>query len=128
MSSVPGLNLYKLATKVIKPQAFTWFEFDSRTEDSRGFDITAYKDGVPKTASIQAVPRNLFQSIGLDFQKYYVMLYTDDPDLNVVDRDTSGDQIEFNGQCYQLLSNTDWNPQDNWEGVLAVRLANEVSP
>ena len=55
------------------------------------------------------------------------MIYTDNP-LLVVERDESGDQIEFEGARYQLLSNNDWKSIDGWEGVLAVRLNATVPP
>ena len=56
------------------------------------------------------------------------MIYTDNPLVLVVERDTSGGQMEFNGARYQLLSETDWTPQDSWKGVLAVRLSDTVPP
>jgi hypothetical protein len=82
---------------------------------------------VPLSDSIQAIDRNLYEKLGLELSRYYVMIYTDNP-LLVVERGTSGDQIEFNGARYDLLSDTDWTPQDGWRGVLAVRLSATVAP
>ena len=89
--------------------------------------VTTYAVGVPLTDSIQAVPRTLYVALGLDLDRYYITIYTDNP-LLVVERDESGDQIEFEGDRYQLLSNTDWSPIDGWQGVLAVRLNATVPP
>lgn len=124
---LPGMNLYQMATQVIGKSAYTFFAEVSRTLDSRGAWVTSYAQGVPLADSIQAVSRSLYEKLGLELSKYYVMIYTDNP-LLVVERDTSGDQIEFNGDRYQLLSESDWSPQDGWRGVLAVRLSATVPP
>ncbi len=124
---IPGMNLYQTATKLIGKSSYIYFEESSRAMDDRGIWVSSYEDGVALTDSIQAVSRNLYEKLGLDLSKYYVMVYTDNP-LLVVERGTSGDQIEFNGDRYQLLSETDWSPQDGWRGVLAVRLDATVPP
>jgi len=124
--NIPGVNLYGLASQIIGKQAFIYFEFNTTTTDARGLDVTTYKDGVPFTDNIQPVPRRLYQQLGLDLDKYYIMIITDNP-LRVVERGTPGDQIEFNSQRFQLLDNTDWKPQDGWQGVMAVRLNPRVS-
>lgn len=123
----PGMNLYQMATQVIGKSEYIFFSETSRSQDARGFWITTYAAGVPLRDSIQAVSRSLYEKLGLELSKYYVMIYTDNP-LLVVERDMSGDQIEFNGARYQLLSETDWSPQDGWRGVLAVRLSATVPP
>lgn len=123
----PGMNLYQIASRVIGKSAYTFFAATPRTADARGIWVTTYAVGVPLTDSIQAVSRSLYEKLGLELSKYYIMIYTDNP-LLVVERDTSGDQIEFNSERYQLLSETDWSSQDGWRGVLAVRLAATVPP
>ncbi len=124
---IPGMNLYQMATRLIGKSAYTFFAQLPRTRDARGIWVTTYAAGVPLNDSIQAVPRTLYVALGLDLSRYYVMIYTDNP-LLVVERDTSGDQIEFNSERFELLSNNDWRPIDGWEGVLAVRLNATVSP
>jgi hypothetical protein len=39
-----------------------------------------------------------------------------------IERDTSGDQIAWDGFRWQLLSKTDWRAQDGWIQVLCVRI------
>ena len=125
--NIPGVNIYALASQIIGKQAFIYFAFDTTNTDDRGIDVTTYSAGVPLTDNIQPVPRKLYQQLGLDLDKYYIMIYTDNP-LLVVERDTPGDQIQFNSQRFQLLDNTDWKPQDSWQGIMAVRLNPRVSP
>jgi len=125
--SVPGSNLYKTATQIISKSNYTLFNDVSRTLDARGIWVTSYGAGIPLRDSIQAIPRSIYAQIGLDFDKYYIMIYTDNP-LLVVERGTSGDQIVFNNSRFQLLDNTDWVPMDGWSGVVAVLLQPETSP
>ncbi len=120
MMGIPGMNLYAMARTVIGGSSYTWYAVTGRVNDASGEWITTYAAGIGLVDSIQAIDRSLYEKLGLELSKYYIMIYTDNP-LLVVERDSSGDQIEFNGERFQLLSNTDWKPQDGWEGVLAVR-------
>ncbi len=125
--TIPGFNLYAMATRLIGKEEYTHFAEAARTTDDRGIQTTTFAAGVTLFDSIQPVPRTLYESLGLDLSRYYVMIYTDNP-LLVVERGTGGDQIEYQSERYQLLSNTDWRPQDGWRGVLAIRLNATVSP
>jgi hypothetical protein len=116
-----------MATKIIGKNDYILFQYNGRQLDDRGLYVSEFSDPINLKDSIQAVPRNLYAEFGLDWNKYYIQIYTDNP-LMVVERENSGDQIEFNGSRYQLLDNNDWNPIDGWQGVLAVRLDDEVSP
>lgn len=123
--SLPGINVYALATRLIGKQDYIYYKQLTRDLDDRGIYISTYAAGVPLKDSIQPVKRILYSQMGLDRDRYYIFIYTESP-LLVVERGTSGDQIEFNGARFELQSNTDWIPQDHWEGVLAVRLEQEV--
>ena len=116
-----------MATRVIGKSAYVYFSDSGRTLDDRGIWVSGYAAGVALFDVIQPVERALYERMGLDLDRYYIMIYTDNP-LLVIERGTSGDQIEFNGARYQLQSNNDWNPQDGWRGVLAIRLSDVVTP
>ncbi len=118
--SFRGGNLYGLAKRLVGTQDYQFFRATGRVLDDRGLWVTSFAEGVQLSDTIQAIERRLYQNLGLELDRYYIMIYTDNP-LLVVERDISGDQIEFNGERYQLLSDTDWRPQDGWRGVLAVR-------
>ena len=72
--------------------------------------------------SIQATARSVYQEYGLDFQKQYVTVFVS-ADLIDISRSTSGDQIEWNGRRWQLISDMPWFPIDGWLSVLAVEVA-----
>lgn len=118
--SFPFGNIYTAAASIVGKQAYTYYAATGRALDDRGLWVTSYAAGVALNDSIQAVERRLYQALGLNLDRYYIMIYTDSA-LLVVERDTSGDQIDFNGERYQLLSDTDWRPQDGWRGILAIR-------
>lgn len=114
---VPGSNLLKLAATVISQQEFIWHQFSARTTDARGIDIPSYSAPVTLKGSIQAVPRKAYKSNGLDYKKNYITIYCDTP-VTGIERDSSGDRIEFNGKFFQALDENDWHPIDGWSGVM----------
>lgn len=96
----------------------------SRTTNEAGYDVNDFAAPVPvPQSSVQAVPRSMYEFMGLDQQKDYVTWYVP---RTVVDlqRDTPGDHMTWNGMRYQLQSETDWSGQDGWTGVLCVKVGN----
>jgi hypothetical protein len=115
--SVPGSNLLKQALTVIAAQTITYYQALTRTVNTVGQWVTPYAEPVSIRGSFQAVPRNLYQQYGLDFQKDYYTFYSLN-DIMDIKRDVSNDQIEFNGLRYQCESNNDWFAVDKWKGIL----------
>lgn len=118
--TVPGSNLLKRASRLIKLQAVAYYQDAGRTNNDIGVEQTVYEPPVTVQGSVQAVPLSAYQQLGLDFGKTYVTLYTQTPMVGVA-RDVSGDVFTYNGKVYQVQSPTDWNAQDGWNGVLAVQ-------
>lgn len=119
--STPGGNLLALAFGAIAPTPIPFYKFQSRTANSVGVFVATYENPVAILASVQAVPRNVYQELGLDFQKDYVMVYAI-RDIKDIGRGTSGDRIAWNNSLWQLVSESDWFAMDSWTGVLAVRV------
>lgn len=119
---IPGINLYKLATSVIGTQQVQYYQFIDRTTNDVGNDVSNYAEPVTIRGSFQAVSWNQLQYLGLDLEKEYIALYTDADILNG-ERDTSGDQIAYQGKRYQIIGKpSDWIRQDGWNGLLCVRI------
>lgn len=114
---VPGSNLLGLARKVIGFQRATLYRWSSLTEGADGANTPTYQPPQPITASIQAVPRMMYESLGLDLQRNYITVYTNVP-LHDNDRDQCGDLIDYGGRRYLVESNTDWLNQDGWAGSI----------
>lgn len=119
---VPGSNLLNMAMSVIQKQAFQYFAFKSREDNGIGQDITVYQTPVTRMGSIQAVPRNLYEQMGLDLQRTYVNIYLS-RDVTDINRDVAGDQVIFKGAKYEALSQTDWFGMDGWDAVLCVKVS-----
>lgn len=118
---IPGDNLLDDALSVIDAQSFGYLKFLTKSGNDIGIDVSTYEPEKTLTGSVQAVPRNLFQHLGLDWKKNYIMIYSSF-DITGIERDSSGDQIKFAGRTFQVLSENDWKPIDGWSGVLCVEI------
>jgi hypothetical protein len=70
---------------------------------------------------VQPVPRNLYQTLGLDFAKEYWTIWVQ-PDVQVLKRDTTGDLVDYEGRTLKCESDTDWRAADGWRKIQAVRI------
>jgi hypothetical protein len=116
---IPGQNLLNMALTIIHKQEIQYYQFDSRSLNDIGQEVTVYKSAVTIVGSWQPVPRHLYMQFGLDLQKDYFTFYTSNDVLDVT-RDVSGDQVSFQGRRYQCESNNDWYKLDGWKGILCV--------
>lgn len=115
-------NLLNTALRAIPKQSVDYYQFLSRETNEAGRDVSLYADAITLTGSFQAVSWDRIQFLGLDSEKEYVAFYTSNDLLNI-ERDTSGDQIGFQGKRYQIIGKpNDWVRQDGWNGVLCVKI------
>jgi hypothetical protein len=123
---VPGSNLLNMALTVIAKQSALYYEATDRRLNTVGQYVTTYATAITLYGSMQPVPRVLYQAYGLDFQKNYYNFYTSN---NVIDieRDVSGDQVVFNNETFQCVSNDDWYVIDGWKGILLVMVESVAS-
>lgn len=120
---VPGSNLLNAALRVIAPQVVQYYAFTGRTTNANGYDVSTYAAPVNLAGSLQAVQRELYEKMGLDFQVNYVNFYISRNTLDVA-RDVSGDQIVYAGRKYNCLSRTPWFAQDGWDAILCAEVPN----
>lgn len=120
---VPGSNLLAMAFGIIGMQAVEWSVFQGLVTNSAGIEVPTWAAPVTIGGSIQPVPKDLIQQLGLDWTKNYVNFYASAA-MEDVTRDKTGDRLAYAGKTYQILSNNDWFAQDGWKGVLAVEVTN----
>jgi hypothetical protein len=108
---------------IIGKQSFQYLKFTGRTTNAAGLDVATYAPAVTLRGSVQAVPRSVYQNMGLDFQKNYVNIYVSQEILDIT-RDVSGDKISFNGKLFLCLSKTAWYAMDGWDNILCVEIPN----
>lgn len=114
-------NLLNMAVSVIGSQQFAWYRFLSKYTNNPGLDVPTYASPVFLEGQVQAVPRELFEKYGLQFQNKYLIFYVS-ADIMDVDRDVAGDQIKFDNNTYECLSETDWFQMNGWKGIIAVQI------
>lgn len=119
--NVPGSNLLKLALQAITPSTVKYYAYVSRTINAIGLYETTFAASVDILGSVQAVPQSMYQQLGLDFTKNYVMFYSTQL-IGEVTRDRTGDQFEFGGKRWQVESSNNWHAIDGWNGLLAIHV------
>lgn len=120
--SIPGSNLLRQALKVIRPTTIQVIKYNGRTLDANRNFLSTYDAPVDMQASVQAVNRERYLALGLDFQKEYIKIWISE-DLIDLERDYSGDKFIYGGKEYQLIDQSDWFLQDGWASNLAVQVA-----
>lgn len=122
--NVPGSNLLASALSVICPQPFDYYRYQGKTINAIGLDVHTFDPPVNMTGSIQEVDSSVYHERGLDFQSQYIEIFV----LNDIDplfRSTAGDQVQFNGRRWQVISEDGWFAMDGWDAFIAVEVVNE---
>jgi len=124
--TTPGSNLYRRASKLIRQGTVQYYPFLSRQLNAARQWAPTFDTPFPLRCNVQAVPRNSYSDMGLDFNAFYVQIYAS---LNIVDlqRDSSGDRFIWNGDWYQMKDGESWFEQDGWATALAVRVKQNAS-
>lgn len=123
---IPGQNILNMALSVIGRQEFLYRRFLKRATDEYGIDQAQYAEPITVSGSVQPVARSLYTFLGLEFTKSYWNFFLPRAVMDVK-RDASGDQFDFCGKTYQVISRTPWASIDGWDQVLCVELLPEAS-
>lgn len=119
--SIPSSNLLRAALRVIKPFPVTYFPFSDRSTNDRGEFVSDYDQSFTIRGSLQAVPRDMYVELGLDFSKSYLRGFFEYK-AQGISRGKSGDMfITKEGKKFEVISTTDWL-WDKWCEVLAVEI------
>lgn len=118
---VPGSNLLSVAMRVINPQTVQWRAFEGRTKNSRASYVDGYAPAVDVFAAVQPVPRALYQQLGLDLSKSYWTIWVQ-PDVRVLNRDTTGDLVLYGTRTLKCESDTNWRESDGWRKILSIEV------
>ncbi len=125
--SVPGSNILAQAFRVIRPQPVKYFKWTGRTVNDIGLDVATYADPITLNGSVQAVGRNVYEQLGLDWQKNYINFYIKQRATDI-NRNQSGDQLEFCGRRYEAKSEANWFGIDGWVYILCVDIGPATIP
>lgn len=117
--NIPGANLLSIAARVLRMQTLQHRAFISRTENSAGDTVSTFADPVEIQGSVQPLDKKLYQELGLNLTKNYVMLYTL-ASVSPTTRDREGDLVSFGGLTWQCESDQNWAAIDGFTKMLCV--------
>lgn len=116
---IPGGNLLAQALTLLGQTEASWREWQSRTLDGQGLWVDVYATAKTITGSWQAVQRDRYENLGLDFQKRYYWFYTCE-DVRDIGRDETPDTLDIGGKRYNCISAAPWYDIDGWTAMLCV--------
>lgn len=116
---IPGSNLFRQASRVIRPAKVPYYQFEGRTKNAVKQFTPTFLAAVDIWCSVQQVPRGAYKQFGLDFAKKYVKIFGE-VNLTVVDRDSAGDRFVWNSRLYKFTDDNDWFVQDGWMSAIGV--------
>ena len=119
--ATPGSNLLSTALTVVCRDNFEYLRFQGITNNEIGLDVRTYAAPVTRSGSIQAIDFSEFSTMGLDFNKSYIQIWTE-TQVNTVNRDKSGDQVIWNSRRFEVQSVNDWHLVDGWNHFTAVEV------
>ena len=117
--NIPGANLLSIAARVISMQTLQHRAFVSRAENAAGDTVTTFAAPVDIQGSVQPINKRLYQELGLNLTKNYVMLYTSAA-ISPTSRDREGDLVSFGGKTWQCESDQSWAAIDGFTKMLCV--------
>lgn len=117
--NIPGANLLSIAARVIAMQTLQHRAFVSRAENAAGDTVSTFAAPVDIQGSVQPINKRLYQELGLNLTKNYVMLYTS-ANVSPTTRDREGDLVSFNGKTWQCESDQNWAGVDGFTKMLCV--------
>lgn len=119
---IPGSNILNIALTAIGMQQVLYYRFLTRVTNEIGLDESNYDSPIVVSGSLQPVPRNRYEQLGLDFNRNYFTFYAA-KNIQDLARDVSGDRISFNGKVFDCLSANDWHGIDGWLAITIVEIS-----
>lgn len=118
----PGINVLGIAHQLIGYQKAQHWKFKVMELGDGGVPLPIYfPTPVDIAASIQPVPRNMYETLGLDLQKSYITVYSPAPlGIRDLERGRGPDMLDWNCGRYTVESNTPWQNQDGWFAAICI--------
>ena len=116
-----GFNTLGLVQSVIGKQSYQLEAWQSRTENSSGYEVDNYSDAVTRHASVQPIDREQIQIMGLELNKVYIEIF-DQELVSLLSRSRNPDRIIWQNYYWSPIpQSADWIEQGGWNRVTAVR-------
>ena len=121
MTTIPGANLFTLASQLIRLQDAQVLRRTGRTKNNKLQYVTAFADPVAIRVSAQPLIRSVYKQLGLDFKKTAIQFYTNSL-VEDLERDGAGDNILYDGRRFEVISYKNWRLVDGWLNIIAVEI------
>lgn len=112
-------NLLEQAHVLIPFQPFLWHPWQSQSLDSALLRVNDYEAPIECRGSIQRVPQEMYERLGLDWENNYRLVYSSH-DIKGLDGQQSPDVLTFEGKNWKVVRVTPWYGYDGWNEVLVV--------
>lgn len=113
-------NLFKMATSVIPPETIQYEHFIGCVVNDIGIAVPTYAEPIQIKASVQAVGDDFYKDLGLDFQKEYYTVYSNQRMYGVNEQEQP-DRLTFHGKTFTVHKNTHWEEYNGWGSVVVVK-------
>lgn len=118
--TTPGSNLLVQALRMIRPSTVIYYKATGRATNEILNDVTTYAPPVVvRNGAMQPIAKDRYGFLGLDLDKNYSTWFVPQA-VVATERDSSGDQIEYNGRRLQCTSSTDWVFEDGWCSITCI--------
>ena len=117
--TTPGSNILRRAQFLLGKQTVNYFEQTTRQVNAVGLIAPSFEPPVALLCSVEPVQRNLYESLGLDFQKNYATIFITRNLIDLV-QGKAGDRFGWNGRMWQVQSDMNWNGMDGWVSSISV--------
>lgn len=117
--NIPGSNVLGMCLSLIAPQAVKWYRSIGRIQNDLGEWVASYDTPVVLRGSFQPIDKAKYEALGLDLTQHYAVFYVSKR-IKQVERQSSGDLLEYCGRKYQTLDGANWMEQDGWIGIMCV--------
>lgn len=113
-------NLFNIAISVIPPETAQYVQFTGETVNQIGLSVPSYAEPIDIEASIQPLGDTAYKDLGLDFQKEYYTVYSNQR-MHGINEQKHPDKLKFHGKEFTVQKTTYWNEYDGWGSVLVVK-------
>lgn len=120
-----AVNLLAQCQKVLYKQKFYVRKYLGRIINEAGYKVSEFSQPYKFMGNVQPVVTTQYKSLGLDFAKRYIKIYSIDY-IETISREGNADEIIYNGDVYHPIPNQQWQSVGDWNSVLAVRVGKYV--
>ena len=120
------MNINELALPVINTVVngdsgvFAFRYFLKQDINELGNAVPTYSPWYGIRGNVQYVPRKMYSDLGLDFTKVYINAWAS-VEIYANAMKNQPDQLYWRGYLWNVQSNSEWNWQNGWVNVTAVK-------